>query len=56
MDALPLIDIAPLAGPDPAARAGVARAIGAACRDTGFFAITGHGITPARIKDRKSVV
>lgn len=48
---IPLIDIAPLASPDAAARAAVARAIGSACRDTGFFAITGHGIAPARIDD-----
>lgn len=47
MDRLPLIDIAPLSSPDPADRAAVARAVGAACRDTGFFAITGHGVTPA---------
>lgn len=46
---IPLIDIAPLAGDDLAARRAVAARIGAACRDIGFFAITGHGIDSARI-------
>lgn len=42
---LPVIDIAPLltAGA-PAARDAVARAIEAACRDTGFFYVAGHGV------------
>jgi isopenicillin N synthase-like dioxygenase len=46
---LPLIDIAPLlAEPsDAAARADVAHRIGQACRHIGFFAITGHGVSPA---------
>ncbi|MFT4267354.1 MAG: 2-oxoglutarate and iron-dependent oxygenase domain-containing protein, partial [Xenophilus sp.] len=43
MSPLPLIDISPLAGGDPAGRARVAAEVGAACRGTGFFAITGHG-------------
>lgn len=53
MKSLPLIDIAALAAPGPdarTARAEVARAIGAACRETGFFAITGHGVAPALIE------
>lgn len=41
---IPLIDIAPLASADPAARMAVARQVGQACRGIGFFAITGHGI------------
>lgn len=42
---LPVIDMAPLADPgDGAARAGVARAIRAACRESGFFYVTGHGV------------
>ncbi len=49
MNDIPLIDIAALESPDAAARAAVAREIGAACRDTGFFAITGHGIDAARV-------
>ena len=39
-----VINVGALVGQDAAGRAGVARAIGAACRGTGFFAITGHGI------------
>ncbi len=42
---VPLIDITALRdGSDPSL---VAAAIDAACRDTGFFCITGHGINPA---------
>ena len=42
---LPVIDMAPLADRgDGAARAGVARAIRAACRESGFFYVTGHGV------------
>jgi isopenicillin N synthase-like dioxygenase len=48
---IPLIDIAPLAGADRAARQRVARAIGAACREVGFFAITGHGVPPGLLAD-----
>ena len=41
---LPVIDVAPLrTGGDPD---GVAREIEAACRDTGFFYVTGHGVPP----------
>jgi isopenicillin N synthase-like dioxygenase len=47
MDSIPLIDIGPLEGHDAAARQAVARAVGRACRETGFFAITGHGVPPA---------
>lgn len=44
---LPLIDIADLASPDPAARRRVAAEVGAACRGIGFFAVTGHGVPQA---------
>jgi isopenicillin N synthase-like dioxygenase len=46
---LPLLDVSALLDPraDPAACAQVGRAIDAACRDTGFFLVTGHGIDPA---------
>lgn len=50
MNTLPLIDIAPLYGTDNAAWRDVATQIDAACRDWGFFYITGHGIAPARIE------
>jgi isopenicillin N synthase-like dioxygenase len=43
--ALPVIDMAPLFERGRTAeRAAVARAIEAACRDTGFFYVTGHGV------------
>src|ERR1700733_10981413 len=42
---LPVIDVSPLAGDAPAtARAAVARQIQAACRERGFFYVTGHGV------------
>lgn len=44
---LPTIDIAPLLTPaDEDGCQGVAQAIGAACREHGFFYISGHGIAP----------
>jgi isopenicillin N synthase-like dioxygenase len=43
---LPVIDVSPLvAGGTAAARAAASRAIGDACRDSGFFYATGHGVT-----------
>ncbi len=46
---LPVIDMAPLFGGDASARAAVAREIGAACRECGFFYVTGHGISPSTL-------
>jgi isopenicillin N synthase-like dioxygenase len=46
---IPVIDIAALAGSDSAACAEVARRVGQACREVGFFAITGHGVPDALI-------
>jgi len=50
MAALPVLDVAPLRagrGPTPGpGEAEVARALDAACRATGFFLITGHGVDP----------
>ena len=43
---LPIIDISPLFGADPAARESVAEAIGAAAGRDGFFYVTGHGLAP----------
>ena len=48
--ALPIIDMAPLldrTGGATAARLRVAEAVAAACRDSGFFYVAGHGIPPA---------
>ncbi|WP_445681256.1 isopenicillin N synthase family dioxygenase [Radicibacter daui] len=39
----PIIDLAALAGPEPARRE-LAAAVDAICRQTGFLAITGHGV------------
>ncbi len=46
---LPLVDIAPLvdATPRRSAVESTAAAIDRACREVGFFAITGHGVDPA---------
>src|SRR4029077_15963709 len=50
--ALPVIDVAPLAGGTGTAAAGtVAGQIQAACRDRGFFYVTGHGV-PAGLLDQ----
>ena len=46
MDALPVIDVGPLVRGEPGRRA-VARQLDAACRATGFFCVTGHGVDPA---------
>lgn len=43
MTAIPIIDVSGLAG-DTAASGPVVRAIGAACRDVGFFYVTGHEV------------
>ena len=49
---LPVIDVSPLVGRSPAAaRAGVAGQIQAACRERGFFYVTGHGV-PAGLLDQ----
>ena len=47
------IDIAPLSAGDP--DGAVARAIDRACRDNGFFSITGHGIAPSLVEDLQRV-
>ncbi len=49
-DTVPVIDIAGLDSADPADRQAVADRIGAACRDIGFFYITGHGV-PEKLVD-----
>ncbi|MGB6577783.1 MAG: 2-oxoglutarate and iron-dependent oxygenase domain-containing protein [Streptosporangiaceae bacterium] len=43
---LPVVDVAPLLSPQSARRAEAARQIEAACREHGFFYVTGHGVPP----------
>ena len=47
--AIPLIDVSGL-GTSDVAVASIAAEIGAACRDIGFFYVTGHGVAPALIE------
>lgn len=49
MNAIPVIDIAPLVNGSPAHAEAVAKVLGTACRDVGFFYVTGHGIPAALI-------
>jgi isopenicillin N synthase-like dioxygenase len=46
---IPIIDVGPLIEGAAATR-DVARAIGHACRETGFFYVAGHGIAPALVQ------
>lgn len=43
---IPTIDLTPLREGDAAARAQIAREVGAACEQIGFFSIVGHGVNP----------
>ena len=50
--ALPVVDVGPLIGPaSAAARAGVAGQIQAACRERGFFYVTGHGVPAGLLEE-----
>ena len=51
MHSIPIIDITDLGSGDHAARRSVAAHVGSACREVGFFVITGHGVTSAAIDD-----
>ena len=46
VEKLPVIDMSPLLRGTPQASARVAREIDDACRDSGFFYVTGHGVDP----------
>lgn len=48
---IPLFDIAGLRASNRDARSAVAARIGDACREIGFFAVTGHGVPPRLIAD-----
>lgn len=48
MHRIPVIDISGLAGADGGRRGEVAAAVGRACREVGFFAISGHGLPAAK--------
>jgi len=51
MSSVPLIDLAAARTGDRADRTRVARQIDDACRDIGFFTITGHGVPPAVVQE-----
>ena len=57
MTGFPLIDVAPLLddGAPAGAQLAVGRAIDAACRDSGFFLVTGHGIDRGLRDDLESL-
>ena len=47
MGGIPIIDVTPLLTGSPQQAYAVARELGGACREVGFFYITGHGVPPA---------
>lgn len=47
LDQVPLIDVSALHGGSESDRLALARSIGQACRDIGFFYVTGHGVERA---------
>lgn len=47
LEEIPVIDFGPFLTGDLAARQAVAREIGSACRNIGFFYLSNHGISPA---------
>jgi isopenicillin N synthase-like dioxygenase len=54
-DTLPVIDVSPLVnGAPPEELAGVAGEIESACRQAGFFYVTGHGVPPELISELDS--
>ena len=51
MSTIPVIDVAPLVSGSPEQAQAVARELGRACRDVGFFYISGHGVPPELMKN-----
>src|SRR3546814_8179726 len=49
--AIRVMDIAPFLAGEAAGKAAVARAVDAACRETGFLIVTGHGVAPALVAE-----
>ncbi len=47
MDSIPVIDVSGLRATEPGPRRAVAGELGRACREVGFFYVTGHGIPDA---------
>jgi isopenicillin N synthase-like dioxygenase len=54
MTAVPVIDLAAARRGGHAERRRIADAIDAACREIGFFAVTGHGVAPALVEDLRT--
>ncbi len=52
---VPVLDIAPFAAADAAGKRAVAGRMDAACRDTGFLVVSGHGIPPDLLDDAFAV-
>jgi len=50
VNAIPVIDIAPLVDGSPQQARDVAKALGTACREVGFFYVSGHGVPAALVK------
>ncbi|MEQ8968299.1 MAG: 2OG-Fe(II) oxygenase family protein [Azospirillaceae bacterium] len=48
-DGLPVVDIAPMRGDDPGARADSGRAVAEACATAGFLYVVGHGVPRAEM-------
>ena len=46
LDAVPVIDFAPFLDGAPSTRRRIAREVGKACEDIGFFILIGHGVAP----------
>jgi isopenicillin N synthase-like dioxygenase len=51
MRTIPIVDVSALTESNASAKASVAAALGAACREVGFFYVAGHGIPQAVVAD-----